>query len=438
MRFLLLLGVVYMDIKNTDVLEKLLFPTTNLIAKNSYSRDCPEISDEEWIKLGILRVLSNETSGRGFLEDLFFGKKAHVSTGHFFEMLKSNRRYKFTKELNEMLVKDDVALAECNDPLDGICKELDGFDIYSGDGHHHKAPVHEDKIDSTAYSTQHFYALNMRTQMVSHIDNAEYGDTRKKEHDMRMLKRQTIDSLRQGAPKGRKVLLVWDKAGIDYLQWYCWKMSGGIYFLSVEKDNSTAKVLKNIAFDKSDERNKGIMSNEMVDPSKAEALRRITYQCPETGKIFVFLTNLPHSIPPGVIAYLYKCRWNLEKIYNTFKHKFFENRAWAKSPTAKSIQANFICLTYNLSIILSRKAETESKAGDVQLNKQHYERKQKRIDDLVKKAKKNNRSVSSLLLRVTALTELPKKFYRWLRRNVVHETSWTEAFAALCLSYAEK
>ncbi len=57
---------------------------------------------------------------------------------------------------------------------------------------------------------------------------------------------------------------------------------------------------------------------------------------------------------------------------------------------------------------------------------------------LVRKTKKNNRSVSSLLLRVTALTELPKKFYRWFRRNVVPETSWKEAFAALCLSYAEK
>ncbi len=431
------LGIVYMDIKNTAVLEKLLFPVTAIISNNSHSRACPEISDEDWIKLGVLRVLSNEDSGRGFLEDLFFGKNAHVSTGHFFEMLKSNRRYLFTKELNEMLRKDNAALSECNDPLDGICKELDGFDIYSGDGHHHKAPIHENKIDGTAYSTQHFYALNIRTQMVSHIDLAEYGDTRKKEHDMRMLKRQTIYSLRQGAPKGQKVLLIWDKACIDYTQWYRWKMSGGVYFLSVEKENSTAKICKNIGFDDSDEMNKGIMSNEVIDPSKGELLRRIAYQCPETGKTFVFITNLPHSIPPGVIAYLYKCRWNLEKTYNTFKHKLFERRAWAKSPIAKSIQANFICLTYNLSIILSRKAEVESE-DDTKLNNQHYERKQKRIDDLVRKAKKNNRSVSSLILRATTLTELPKKFYRWLRRNVIHETSWKEAFAALCLSYAEK
>ena len=49
---------------------------------------------------------------------------------------------------------------------------------------------------------------------------------------MRTLKRQTANQLRQHAPKGRKVLYVWDRAGIDFRQWNQWKDLSGIYPLS--------------------------------------------------------------------------------------------------------------------------------------------------------------------------------------------------------------
>ena len=39
-------------------------------------------------------------------------------------------------------------------------------------------------------------------------------------HDMHVLKRLDADVLRQHAPKGRKVLYVWDKAGIDFHAWH--------------------------------------------------------------------------------------------------------------------------------------------------------------------------------------------------------------------------
>ena len=57
---------------------------------------------------------------------------------------------------------------------------------------------------------------------------------RKKEHDIRALKRQNVAQLRQGAVKGRKVIWVWDKAGVDLPFWQDRKASG-IYFLSQRK-----------------------------------------------------------------------------------------------------------------------------------------------------------------------------------------------------------
>ena len=49
---------------------------------------------------------------------------------------------------------------------------------------------------------------------------------------MHVLKRLNNRTLRQGAAKGRKVLYVWDRAGIDFRQWRRWKQASGIYFLS--------------------------------------------------------------------------------------------------------------------------------------------------------------------------------------------------------------
>jgi hypothetical protein len=37
-------------------------------------------------------------------------------------------------------------------------------------------------------------------------------DGKKKAHDMTVIKRSSADQLRNGAGKGRKVMLVWDKA----------------------------------------------------------------------------------------------------------------------------------------------------------------------------------------------------------------------------------
>jgi hypothetical protein len=40
--------------------------------------------------------------------------------------------------------------------------------------------------------------------------NPEEG--KKKAHDLTVIKRSTADQLRNGAPMGRKVMLIWDKA----------------------------------------------------------------------------------------------------------------------------------------------------------------------------------------------------------------------------------
>jgi len=107
---------------------------------------------------------------------------------------------------------------------------------------------------------------------MSHLTVADQI-TRKKEHEMRSLKRQNVDILRQGAAKGRKVL-------------------------------------------------------------------------------YIYLTNLPLSVEPGIVALLYKSRWDIEKVFDAFKNKFGETKSWASSATAKTNQARLICLTHNLMTLM--------------------------------------------------------------------------------------
>ena len=82
------------------------------------------------------------------------------------------------------------------------------------------------------------------------------------------------------------MIYVWDKAGIDFLQWYKWKQSGGIYFISREKDNMDLLKSADLRFDKNDPINAGVISYDLVGCSAGISIQRVIYQCPITEKKF--------------------------------------------------------------------------------------------------------------------------------------------------------
>jgi len=79
-------------------------------------------------------------------------------------------------------------------------------------------------------------------------------------------------------------------------------------------------------------------------------VRRVTYQDTETLAIYVYLTNLPVSLPPGIVALLYKSRWNVEKVFEEFKNKLGETKSWGSSANAKTslISHSLISQTFYL------------------------------------------------------------------------------------------
>ena len=205
------------------------------------------------------------------------------------------------------------------------CKELDGWDLYAVDGHYHKAACFDPKSvasDGTlrATATGHFFLMNMRTHHLSCLAMAEPKDGKKKEHDMAAIKRSSAEQLRNGAPVGRKVMLIWDKACIDYRHWHKLKHTYGIYFITLEKSNSAAEICSVNQIDHTDPRNEGVVSDHLVGTPGGVLLRRIVYTNPADGVTYTYLTSY-HTLPAYQIVLLYKHRWDIEKIFHQFKSK---------------------------------------------------------------------------------------------------------------------
>lgn len=58
---------------------------------------------------------------------------------------------------------------------------------------------------------------------------------------------------------------------------------------------------------------------------------------PVTGEQYKFITNIMDPAP-GVVARLYRMRRDIEKVFDSFKNKLNETKAWATSSEAKSIR----------------------------------------------------------------------------------------------------
>jgi Transposase DDE domain len=416
---------VIVNIIKSTVANVLLDPVFALLSFCSNLRSCTQLSDSDWIVMGIHRVLHENKSGRAFLQQHAFRFDSDPSLSLYFESLKSSRRLSLVEELNIQICKH--AKSELPDPLAQF-SDLNNFDVYAGDGHWHAAAAHDLRNDKgSKYATGNFVAHNLRHHTVTHLAVGQ-GE---KEHDMHVLKRLEIDRLRQGAPKHRKVLYVWDKACIDFHAWYHWKNNHGIYFISLQKSNANLTRCGDLPFDKTDPMNHGILSDEQVGCAAGMMIRRITYINPVDNVVYVVLTN-EMTIRPGLIVFLYKSRWDIEKFFDEKKNKLEEKKSWATSLTAKAIQMEFICLTHNLMLLLEAKLEKEGIRNEAE-NKRRAER----LDEAREQARKNGGKLPSPLELVIRATSRSVKLIRWIRSYLLDNTPWADATPRLRLLYSK-
>ena len=397
-----------------SVYQRFFEPVRLALGRAKYTRSCQIFSDEQFLLSGLLRVIEPVQSGRDWIQQLLSRTKIPLSVGNFFEALKSPRRLLLTQEVALTIRQQVDQVAADRDPLK-VHDELNPMAVYAADGHYHARASHDLKQGTRAEPVGHFFALNLRTHTLHHLDVArpEY----KREHDITALKRLDAAELRMGEPKGRKVILVYDKAGIDFRAWYRWKQSKGLYMISREKDNMELDVVGNNPWDEQDLRNQGVLSDELV--GAPILLRRIRYQDASTGKVYRFLTN-EMTLPPGLICWLYQQRWAIEKVFDELKNKLAEQKAWASSYTAKAQQAVLLCLVHNLMVNLEDALDREERITDIKVLHKQMRRRKKLEKQLAEQGKTLNPLVRSL----QRSTQRSLQFIRWLRIVLREFTSW--------------
>ena len=399
-----------------------LKPLKDALDSSVNTRECPKFSDWEQLKAGVGRCVERVQSGRDWVQQLCHEFSMGLGVSCFFESLASPRRLRLAQEAGDKVAERCDAGAD-DDPF-AQHPELDDFGIYAADGHYHACSAHEDAVEGKRWPVGHLFVANLRTQSMRHLDVAR--PKHKRENDITVLKRLNPEVLRMGEPRGRKVLISYDPAVVDFEQWYRWKQSKGIYILTRQTRNMALICCGKLDFDRRDPRNNGVVDDEQVGNSKGRLVRRITYVDPVHGKRYVFITN-EMTLPPGLIAFIYKMRWAIEKVFDQMKNKLLEKKAWAKSATAKCQQAAFMCLAHNLMLILERTIEAQEAITEEKVSR----RMEARVAADTEKADDAGRPMNPLLLGVRRSFQRSLQFIRWLRWALSHATSWRPAIDQL-------
>jgi hypothetical protein len=399
-------------------------PLEHALATASNLWPCPEFPDDVWMHMGVQRVLEASESGRGFLQEHGLRFENPPDFNNYFASLKSERRRELAREVHRQVLT--TIETKVTDRLACI-PELAKYACFAADGHWHKAAVHDLRHDGSKMAVGHFYALNLRTHTLRHLAVGEGLH----EHDMSALKRVKPKGLRQEVTKGTRVLIIYDKAGIDFDYWDRCRRECAVYFISRVKENMVFEWMEDYSWDKSDARNHGVIVDCKVRSREGHVLRLVMYQDPVSGKVYEFLTNEP-DLPPGVVVELYRRRWEAEKVFDDLKNKLGQKKAWGTTLAAKETQALMIAITHNLLLCYEQELEDRHKVQ----NTAEDERRSKRAESAERTCAEFGWPISSLIIATRRATQRSVKFIRWLRYAIRERLAEAAAVARLRQLYA--
>lgn len=315
------------------------------------SRECPAMSDPEMIWLNVQRVLRKNQSGRDFLQclDEIHGRPLPRAT--YFDALQSKRRADTIKQVAaaiERLLVDDLARGEFD--LLGEFPELADCAVYAFDGNVLQHGCHDDLTDKGGHvGTNTIYGLDLHTGLCRHF--APAASNGKKHHEWPVFKQYYPEFYEAVAKQAKQVYIIADMAYTDNPFWCALSRKGQAKFICRMKENIKPTFSEPILFDADLPINTGVKTQCCVGLSNAGTMRMIEYEDPESGKSFTFITS-DMDLQPGLIAWLYKLRWRIEKLFDTLENKLDEPKAWATGRVAQTIQTASMAITHNLLFYL--------------------------------------------------------------------------------------
>ena len=141
---------------------------------------------------------------------------------------------------------------------------------------------------------------------------------------------------------------VFDKGYVNYRQYQKWNEEG-IFFVTREKDNAQYKIVERRKVPKNAEgkvKTDWIIQVAIPASDETMLLRRVKYMDPDSGRTFVYWTNL-YRVSALNIAAFYKYRWSIENFFKQIKQNFNLKYFLGESQNAIEIQI-WVCLIVNL------------------------------------------------------------------------------------------
>jgi hypothetical protein len=403
-------------------------PLRDVIANNPITRECPTFDDDTFAILSVLRVLQSSKSGRDFLQIHGIPNAPGLTCANYFANLSSKRRLDFMRKLDAGLRAARLPGLRAHHDLLAAFPELDGWEVWAADGHKIAHATHDQRNDKEQYTpVGAIYKLDLRTGWAGFIALIQ-PTARGTEHELTTLKRQPSEDLRCGAAKGRRTLLAYDSAIIDFKCAHNLKQGKGIYILTRWKDNLAPMTCIGRPIDRTHPANALITGDETVYfESSPTPWRRITAKSADSGEIHIILTN-EMNLAPGVLSECYRLRWLIEKAFDQQEQKLDERKAWANSDTAKSIQALAICIARNLLQLFKATIRDEEGIEDTKVITAYHKNLAKREAS----ARKAGRTFpKALYLALYRPTELSLQFIRWLRSHIFRAACYRQALDAL-------
>lgn len=423
---------------NPLLIDQFLAPAYALL--DGYIRDVQTegaLSDHDFVRLGVLRVVSQAVSGRDFLQLCAEILGYPLSRSTFFDSLHSLRRQFLMDELNSLVVaRTDALRGDPGEDYLSAFPELRDRAIFAVDGHQLEHACHASRDPKGRFVPGNtLYLLCLHSALLVNL-GAVQGDGQYA-HEMPVFRRRVRDWLkRRGKAKAAsRPIFVGDPAFVDkqfWLQMDLWERSGALV-ITRSKANMDPSVFSRLPFDPKAPINLGIEADELVRFDGGGLMRRVRYTDPETGTLHEFLTTV-RDLAPGLIAMLYLLRWRIEKVFDTGKNKLQEQKGWATGTVAHEIQAHFFALAHNLLTLLRRELERSHGIRECKVEKKRKYWMEKRAQA----ATKADRTVHPLQLKLPKIVQLTAQFIRTLRNGIWSKARWLKVlplFRASSIAY---
>lgn len=407
---------------NPLIRDAFMEPALSLLPTLDHHRENLAFSDTEFLTLGVRRINTFHPSGRSFLQSARQCDVTEVSVKAYFGAASSPRRLAMLHELNGTLSRK---IASATDRFAEF-PELAGRDVLALDGHDIAHATHEPEATmangrrEVPDTVTGVFLRDLRTGAARVL-----AQTDGHQHEWSAVKaRPWSDFHWRLDAKG--TILVIDPVAVDFEFLRGAKFKGGFTVITRTKQNLVVREARPLEWNRKDRRNQGVLSDERVRFGEPGEFRRIRYKDPETGEIHELLTTEFH-LPPGIIAQLYRLRWDIEKFFDVCENLLEEKRAWGSGPVPAQVQNEFLVLVHNLFLLLSGRLEVEEGIRDEKVEAKY----EAALTVRNKVARSQGKTVSPWVRALRRMTRWSSQFTRWIQDAILYDWDWCQGIEKL-------